>query len=330
MLTDLHARHHTYLRLSLTERCNLRCQYCMPAEGVELTPGSDLLSLEETERVAKLFVAEGVRKIRLTGGEPTVRKDLVEIVAKLNGLRGMGLNHIGMTSNGIALHRKLADLRAAGLDSVNLSLDTLVEEKFERITRRKGFQNVIKSMETALALGYAPVKLNVVLMRGINHTEIPDFAALTRDLPISVRFIEYMPFASNGWEEAGMFPYREALDTLRRAYPDIQKAEDAQDDTTKHFRVPGHRGTVGFITSMTSDFCSTCTRLRITADGNLKVCLHGRSEVSLRDAMRSGADDVELRSVVSGAVKRKHARHAGMKTLGERSGENRPMILIGG
>jgi cyclic pyranopterin phosphate synthase len=235
-----------------------------------------------------------------------------------------------MTTNGISLHRKLADLRAAGLDSINLSLDTLSEQKFESITRRKGFHAVLKSLHTALELGYNPVKLNVVLMRGINETEIPDFAEMTKDLPISVRFIEYMPFASNGWQEAGMFPYKEALELLRNSYPNLEKASDAVDDTTKHWRVPGYQGTVGFITSMTSDFCSTCTRLRITADGNLKVCLHGKTEVSLRDVLRSGATEEELRNVVSGAVKRKYARHAGMKVLGERSGENRPMILIGG
>ncbi|KAI9016055.1 Molybdenum cofactor biosynthesis protein C [Hyaloraphidium curvatum] len=330
VLTDLHARHHTYLRLSLTERCNLRCRYCMPADGVDLTPGADLLSPDETERIAKVFVEEGVRKIRLTGGEPSVRKDLVEIVARLSGLRRHGLQHIAMTTNGIALHRKLPDLRAAGLDSINLSLDTLIEDKFEVITRRKGFRNVLASLHAALDLGYAPVKLNVVLMRGINHLEIPSFAALTRDLPVSVRFIEYMPFASNGWAEAGMFPYREALDLLRASYPDLERAEDAVDDTTKHWRVPGHAGTVGFITSMTDDFCSTCTRLRLTADGNLKVCLHGKTEVSLRDVLRAGGSDDEVRGVVSAAVKRKHAKHAGMRALGERSGENRPMILIGG
>lgn len=235
-----------------------------------------------------------------------------------------------MTTNGISLFRKLPALRAAGLDSLNISLDTLVESKFEEITRRKGFSNVLKSLHTALDLGFAPVKLNVVLMRGINDDEIPAFAALTRDLPISVRFIEYMPFASNGWKEAGMFPFKEALGVLNTAHPDLVKADDAPDDTTKHFRVPGYQGTIGFITSMTSEFCSTCTRLRITADGNLKVCLHGKAEVSLRDVLRSGASDEQLKGVVGNAVKRKYAKHAGMKVLGEKSGENRPMILIGG
>lgn len=256
-----------------------------------------------------------------------------------------------MTSNGIALQRKLANLRAAGLDSINLSLDTLIEEKFERITRRKGeryraflpifaahrslrfspfpgFNAVLNSLHSALSLNYQ-VKLNVVLMKNVNDSELASFALLTRDLPIVVRFIEFMPFASNGWEKAGMVSYRDALKILEGEFGKLEKTVDDKNDTTRHFRVPGFQGTIGFISSMTDAFCGTCNRLRITADGNLKLCLHGTTEFSLRDALRTSGEE-GVKTVVAAAVKKKHAKHAGMELLGERKEMNRPMIKIGG
>ncbi|XP_024376131.1 GTP 3',8-cyclase, mitochondrial isoform X2 [Physcomitrium patens] len=326
MLIDSHGRRHNYLRISLTERCNLRCNYCMPAKGVELTPNSELLSQKEIVRIAGTFVAGGVDKIRLTGGEPSIRSDIEEICEQLSSLPG--LKHLAMTSNGIVLSRKLPRLQAAGLNQLNISLDTLVPAKFELLTRRKGHNKVLQSIDTALGLGLSPVKVNTVVMRGLNDDEILDFVELTRDKPINVRFIEFMPFDGNVWNSKKLVSYMEMMDMIKKKFPSIHRLEDHPTDTAKNFQVEGFQGTVSFITSMTQHFCSGCNRLRLMADGNLKVCLFGPAEVSLRDAIRSGMQELDLQQVISDAVKRKKAAHAGMFELART--QNRPMVHIGG
>ncbi|XP_006410330.2 GTP 3',8-cyclase, mitochondrial isoform X1 [Eutrema salsugineum] len=326
MLIDSFGRMHTYLRISLTERCNLRCQYCMPSEGVELTPNSQLLSQSEIVRLAGLFVSSGVNKIRLTGGEPTVRKDIEEICLQLSSLKG--LKNLAITTNGITLAKKLPKLKECGLDSLNISLDTLVPAKFEFLTRRKGYERVMQSIDTAIALGYNPVKVNCVVMRGLNDDEICDFVELTREKPINVRFIEFMPFDGNVWNVKKLVPYAEVMDKVVKGFPSIKRMQDHPTETAKNFTIDGHVGSVSFITSMTEHFCSGCNRLRLLADGNFKVCLFGPSEVSLRDPLRSGADDEALREIIGAAVKRKKAAHAGMLDIAKTA--NRPMIHIGG
>jgi cyclic pyranopterin phosphate synthase len=326
MLIDSHGRRHNYLRISLTERCNLRCNYCMPAKGVELTPNSELLSQKEIVRIAGTFVAGGVDKIRLTGGEPSIRSDIEEICEQLSSLPG--LKHLAMTSNGIVLSRKLPRLQAAGLNQLNISLDTLVPAKFELLTRRKGHNKVLQSIDTALGLGLSPVKVNTVVMRGLNDDEILDFVELTRDKPINVRFIEFMPFDGNVWNSKKLVSYMEMMDMIKKKFPSIHRLKDHPTDTAKNFQVEGFQGTVSFITSMTQHFCSGCNRLRLMADGNLKVCLFGPAEVSLRDAIRSGMQELDLQQVISDAVKRKKAAHAGMFELART--QNRPMVHIGG
>ncbi|XP_072163646.1 molybdenum cofactor biosynthesis protein 1-like [Diadema setosum] len=323
-LTDSFQRQHNYLRISLTERCNLRCQYCMPEEGVSLTPSDRLLSTDEILRLAKLFVSEGVDKIRLTGGEPLVRKDIVDIVAGLRELEG--LKHIAMTTNGVTLARRLPALKAAGLDLINISIDTLVPQKFEFISRRKGWHLVMKGIEAALDLGYDPVKLNCVVMRGLNEDELCDFVALTEHKALDVRFIEYMPFDGNRWNDKKLFTKEEMVHTIQERWPDFGPAENMPNDTSVAYRVPGFTGQVGIIASMSKPFCGSCNRLRLTADGNLKVCLFGSSEVSLRDAMREGKSDEELLHIVGAAVGRKKKQHAGMFKIARM--QNRPMILI--
>ncbi|XP_078432646.1 cofactor of nitrate reductase and xanthine dehydrogenase 2 isoform X2 [Wolffia australiana] len=325
MLVDKFGRMHTYLRISLTERCNLRCHYCMPAEGVELTPSPQLLSQDEIVRLSSIFVGAGVDKIRLTGGEPTIRKDIEEICSRLSNLEG--LKTLGITTNGITLAKKLPKLKNCGVNSVNISLDTLVSKKFEFITRRKGHERVMESIDAAIQLGYNPVKVNCVVMRGMNEDEICDFVELTREKPINVRFIEFMPFDGNVWDVKKLVPYAEMLDRVRK-YEGIRRLRDQLSDTAKNFMVDGHLGSVSFITSMTEHFCSGCNRLRVLADGNFKVCLFGASEVSLRDPMRSGVDDQGMREIIGSAVKRKRAAHAGMFDLAKTA--NRPMIHIGG
>ncbi|KJE90936.1 molybdenum cofactor synthesis 1 isoform 1 [Capsaspora owczarzaki ATCC 30864] len=308
VLTDTFGRGHTYLRISLTERCNLRCVYCMPEHGVELSPNGALLTTDEIIRLAQLFVSQGVDKIRLTGGEPTVRKDLVPLVERLGQIDG--LKSIALTTNGIVLGRYLPQLQKAGLTHLNISLDTLHQHKFEIMTRRKGWDRVWESIKLAISLGYDPVKVNCVVMRGSNEDEVCDFVELTRTMPLDVRFIEYMPFDDNKWNSQKMVSYQSMVETIRARFPEFERMEDRANDTSKAYKVPGFVGQVGFITSMSDHFCGTCNRLRITADGNLKVCLFGNAEVSLRDAMRAGATDEELLPVVAAAVSRKKKQHA--------------------
>ncbi|XP_056588194.1 molybdenum cofactor biosynthesis protein 1-like isoform X1 [Triplophysa dalaica] len=324
-LTDSFGRRHNYLRISLTERCNFRCQYCMPEEGVKLTPRSQLLTTEELLTLARLFVLEGVNKIRLTGGEPLIRKDILHIIAELRKLEG--LKTIAVTTNGTTLTRQLPGLKKAGLDLLNISMDSLVPAKFEFITRRKGFHKVMEGIEKAIEMGYNPVKVNCVVMRGLNEDELLDFVLLTEKKPLDVRFIEYMPFDGNRWNFKKMVSYQEMLDCIKQKWPNLEQVPGEETNTAKAFRVPGFQGQLGFITSMSDHFCGTCNRLRITADGNLKVCLFGNSEVSLRDRLRSGASEEELLHVIGAAVGRKKKQHAGMLNLSQM--KNRPMILIG-
>ncbi|KAG2578062.1 hypothetical protein PVAP13_6NG184600 [Panicum virgatum] len=355
MLVDSFGRFHNYLRISLTERCNLRCQYCMPAEGVELTPRSELLSHDEIIRIADLFVTSGVDKIRLTGGEPTIRKDIEDICLHLSGLKG--LKTLAMTTNGIVLSKKLPKLKECGLNALNISLDTLVPAKFEFMTRRKGHSKVMESIDAAVELGYNPVKVNCVVMRGMNDDEICNFVELTRHKPINVRFIEFMPFDGNVWNVKKLVPYAEMLDKVRQSYTGVERLQDHPTDTAKNFRIDGHVGTISFITSMTEHFCAGCNRLRLLADGNFKVCLFGPSEVlqryitslsgiaclwmssrrplnypdiqvSLREPIRAGVDDAGLKEIIGAAIKRKKAKHAGMFDIAKTA--NRPMIHIGG
>lgn len=366
-LTDSYSRQHTYLRISLTEKCNLRCLYCMPEEGVPLSPKSTQLTTPEIVYLASLFVGQGVNKIRLTGGEPTVRKDIVPLMRQLGELRPAGLKELCITTNGVALHRKLDAMVESGLTSVNLSLDTLDPFQFQIMTRRSGHEAVMRSIDRILEMkkmgAKIRLKINCVVMRGINDREILSFVELGRDKDIEVRFIEYMPFDGNKWSREKMVDYREMLSIIRDSYPTLQRVQDHPNDTSKSHQIPGFSGRLGFITSMTENFCGSCNRLRITSDGNLKVCLFGNSEVSLRDVLRqsnngepidqgsigalqeqnltedaTGSSDENLPprsqqnavllNVIGAAVKRKKARHAGMGDL--ENMKNRPMILIGG
>jgi len=327
ILTDTFDRKHTYLRISLTERCNLRCQYCMPEDGVMLQAADKLLTTEEVVRLGKLFVNAGVNKIRLTGGEPLVRKDIEEIAEKLGAIPG--LKTLAITTNGILLPRKLPALHKAGVNLLNISLDTLQEDKFEIITRRKGWHKVVEGINLALELGYSPVKVNCVVMRSLNLNEVCDFVEWTRDKSIHVRFIEYMPFEGNKWNDGKFVSFKEMKTLIQNKFGELTRgAQEGPNDTSKDYQIESFKGRVGFITSMSENFCSSCNRLRITADGNLKVCLFGNTEVSLRDAMRKTSNDDELREIIYSAVQHKKKAHNGMYEIAGSS--NRPMILIGG
>ncbi|KAI7090864.1 molybdenum cofactor biosynthesis prote [Hortaea werneckii] len=368
-LTDSFSRQHDYLRISVTERCNLRCLYCMPEAGIDLSPPKTQLTSPEIFYLSQLFVNQGVNKIRLTGGEPTVRKDIVPLMQQIGSLRSNGLRELALTTNGISLHRKLDAMVEAGLTGVNISLDTLDPFQFQLLTRRQGFDAVMKSINRVqdmnrLGAG-VKLKVNCVVMRGLNDHQIMPFVDMTRDQDLEIRFIEYMPFGGNKWEEQKMMPYAEMLDVIREKYPTLTRMQDAKNDTSKSWHIPGFAGRIGFITSMTHNFCGTCNRLRITSDGNLKVCLHGETEVSLRDLLRTERNgepmdesafeairelelsrwkgnptslqmdgeegwmskERQLLDVIGAAVKRKKAKHAGMGEL--ENMKNRPMILIG-
>ncbi|CAK7266075.1 hypothetical protein SEPCBS57363_001912 [Sporothrix epigloea] len=344
----------------------------MPEEGVELSPARNLLTTPEIVLLANVFVSQGVNKIRLTGGEPTVRRDILPLMRQLGALRRLGLHELCITTNGLALHRKLEAMVEAGLTGVNLSLDTLDPMQFRLLTRRDGFSAVRRSMDRILELNKAGagvrLKINCVVMRGLNDREINDFVALTRDHDIEVRFIEYMPFDGNRWSTGKMVSFNEMLERISAQYPALRRtAVDAQHngphETSKTYEVPGFAGRVGFITSMTQHFCGGCNRLRITSDGSLKVCLFGNAEVSLRDVLRQANSDEpideavmtemvrrareatsdsdidiqlgnvlpnasRLLDIIGMAVKRKKERHAGIGELEHM--KNRPMILIGG
>uniref|UniRef100_A0A2I2YTE2 Molybdenum cofactor biosynthesis protein 1 n=1 Tax=Gorilla gorilla gorilla TaxID=9595 RepID=A0A2I2YTE2_GORGO len=308
-LTDSFGRQHSYLRISLLEKCNLRCQYCMPEEGVPLTPKANLLTTKEILTLAWLFVKEGVEKIWLMGREPLIQPDEVDIVAQLQRLEG--LRTIGVTTNGISLARLLPQLQRAGLSAINISLDTLVPAKFEFIVRRKAFHKVMEGIHKANEPGYNPVKVNCVMTRGLNEDELLDFAALIKGLPLDVAFIEYMPFDGNKWN----FKKMEMLETVWQLWPELEKLSEEESRTAKAFKIPGFQGQISFIMSMSEHFCGTCNRLQITADGNLKVCLFGNSEQ-------------ELLRIIGAAVGRKKQQHAGMFSISQM--KNWPMILIGG
>ncbi|CAO1634375.1 unnamed protein product [Parajaminaea phylloscopi] len=326
-LSDSFGRDHTYLRISLTERCSFRCTYCMPASGVPLTPDDRLLSSSEIKRVASLFVGMGVKKIRLTGGEPLLRSDLLDIVRHLHTLRSAGLESIGITTNGLVLGRLVNPLVEAGLTHLNISIDSLRPARFASVTRmhERAFDKVMQSIHKALHIrrqqieaGMAKplkVKLNVVVMKGSNEDEIKDFVDFTKEHDLEVRFIEYMPFNSNSWSTSLLTPTSSLLDALRASYPtgSIRRSFDDSNDTTRHWSVRGYKGRFGFISSMTDHFCSSCNRIRVLADGNLKVCLFGNKEVSLRDALRADHhDDRLVKSLISQAIDRKHFKHAGL------------------
>jgi cyclic pyranopterin phosphate synthase len=339
----------------------------MPEEGIPLSPSANMLTTPEIFYLSSLFVSQGVTKIRLTGGEPTVRRDIVPLMQQIGSLRPKGLRELALTTNGISLHRKLDAMVEAGLTGVNLSLDTLDPFQFQIMTRRKGFDAVMKSIDRILEMNKlganVKLKVNCVVMRGLNEREIVPFVEMGREKDIEVRFIEYMPFGGNKWSENKMISFQEMLDIIRAKYPGLRPVPGHKNDTSKTYEVPGFVGKVGFITSMTNDFCGTCNRLRITSDGNLKVCLHGNAEVSLRDVLRQGNNgepidqeaferikqiemdrhegrlseetilgwgqrERELLDVVGAAVKRKAEKHADLNDLANM--ENRPMILIGG
>lgn len=306
-LVDGFGRRHDYLRLSLTERCNLRCRYCMPAEGIPIRSRAHLLTFEEIERLVRLMAAMGVNRVRLTGGEPTLRRDLPDLVATLGGIPG--IDNIGMTTNGLLLDRLARPLREAGLARLNVSLDSLRPDRFEQITRSRGLDGVLRGLDAAIAAGFPRLRINTVIIGGVNDDEIFDFVELMRERPLNVRFIEYMPFSGNGWTSARMVPWRDLLTRLRGRYSLTPLDSGDPHAVAREYSVDEIGGTVGFIGSLSDPFCGGCNRIRVTADGLIRNCLFQTNGCSLRDAMRAGADDRDLEDLIRGIIARKWKEH---------------------
>ena len=326
MLFDTFNRRHNYLRISLTDKCNLRCFYCMPEEDYDFMPHGQLMQAAEIEALAKTFVSLGVDKIRLTGGEPLVRKDFSAIIQSLAALPVS----LTLTTNAIRLHPFLPQLKEAGVRSLNISLDTLQEDKFAMITRRNEFNTVWQNIHAAIEAGLH-VKVNVVAMKGINEAEINDFVAWTKHTPVHVRFIEFMPFDGNQWQSQKVLTYQQILQTIESRY-EVIKLKDEQHDTTKKYIVPGHQGTFAVISTMTAPFCGSCNRIRLTADGKMKNCLFSGEETDLLSALRRGEN---LEPLIRQTILQKHAAHGGQFTTALEKVQaeqvhNRSMIAIGG
>lgn len=319
------------LRVSVTDRCNLRCVYCMPAEGVRKIPATDILRYEEILRVVRIGAAQGIRKVRITGGEPLVRRGIVRFVSGLSSVEG--IVDRCLTTNGVLLKSLARDLKAAGLNRVTVSLDSLRRDRFERITGRDVLNRVLEGIETSLAEGLEPVKVNVVVMQGMNDDEIVDFSRLTVSRPLEVRFIERMPFGKREetrgcglWERHGLSG-EEVLRRIEEALGPLEPARPAVafPGPARLYRVPGSPGRIGLITPMTHPFCHACTRLRLTPEGRLRNCLFNGDDIDVRRLLRAGRNDQAVREAFEEAVRTKRKCDAP-----EFSDNHRWMIEIGG
>lgn len=297
----------------------------MPQEGIDWKPKDQILSLEEIFRVASVFTGMGINKIRLTGGEPLLRRNLEWLAEQLASLPR--LRSLAMTTNAVLLEKRAKDIRQAGVTALNISLDSLRAERFRQITRRDDHSAVMRGIERALEAGFHSLKLNVVVIRGFNEDEIVDFVDFVRDKPVNVRFIEFMPFKDTGWTSAGVFPYADMVAAVREKY-ELSPLDMEPSAVAKDYALPGFRGTVSFITSMTESFCSSCNRLRLTADGSVKSCLFHPAEINLRDELRAGISNQALAALIRSAVLLKPPEHPPMDAIA--AGENRSMIEIGG
>jgi GTP 3',8-cyclase len=326
MIADSFGRVHDYLRISLTDNCNFRCFYCMPEEDYDFAPASRLMQPHEILQIAKTFVDNGVKKIRLTGGEPLVRKDAAEIISALGKLPV----ELVITTNGTRIAELLPTIIAAGIKTINISLDTLQPEKFLFITKRDLFHQVRSNIELLLQ-HKIEVKINMVVMKGLNDGEINDFIAWTKHNPIQVRFIEFMPFSGNRWTSNKMCSLSEILKIIETQFVALPVMGRAH-DTAKNFIIPGHEGTFAIISTMTAPFCSTCNRMRLTADGKLKNCLFSNGETDLLNPLRNGDD---ILSLIKATIWEKKKELGGQlvkdfEKIDATTIKNRSMITIGG
>ena len=304
-LVDLFGRVHRDFRISVTDRCNFRCQYCMPEEGLDWLNREELLTFEEIVRVAKILVEKyGIDSVRLTGGEPTLRANLPDLISMLSELP----IEIALTTNGITLEKNAHILRSAGLNRINISMDSLRAERFEEITLRDDMRKVISGIEASLEAGLSPVKINVVVMRGINDDEIVDFAKFGRDMGVIVRFIEFMPLdADENWSTSSVVTLKEIFSTINSVYP-LEEIERSNAPASG-FRYLDNKGEIGIVASVSQKFCATCDRIRITADGQFRNCLFSNEEFNLKETLRSWNTDREICELLELAVLAKREGH---------------------
>jgi len=326
MILDKFNRAHDYLRISLTDNCNLRCFYCMPEESYDFAPASRLMQADEILKLSEIFVAEGVKKIRLTGGEPLVRKDTGKIISLLSNLPV----ELTLTTNGTRIHDYIHVLKDANIKSLNISLDTLKADQFEKITRRNQFQLVMDNINLLLSEGFI-VKINMVVMNGLNDHEINDFIAWTKNTPVQIRFIEFMPFTGNKWSSNQVFSKDQILDIISQKYT-FTPVLGTIHDTAKGFSIENHAGNFAIISTMTNPFCEGCNRMRLTADGKLKNCLFSKGETDLLTPLRKGEPILPL---IHSNIQSKAKELGGQFTnaiekIEAISIENRSMITIGG
>jgi cyclic pyranopterin phosphate synthase len=323
---DRCARRLNYLRVSITDRCNLKCTYCMPGDGIHKLRHADILSYEEILRVLRIGAAMGITKVRLTGGEPLVRKGVMAFIRSVCDLDT--LEDVSLTTNGLLLGPQLTALKAAGIRRINVSLDTLQPARYRSITGTDGFAVVWRALMDALKMGFDPIKINVVALKGVNDDELADLARLSVDTPLHIRFIEHMPIGVSAVPHTAQLLVPEIRALVETVAPLEPVAAARHDGPAQRFRFPGARGEVGFISSISSHFCATCNRLRLTARGSIRPCLLADTEVDLRGLLRSGAPDAAIREAFLSAIRRKGADHG----IGpdQACGPTRHMSAIGG
>lgn len=302
-LIDNYKRPIKYLRLSVTDRCNLRCFYCMPASGIHFLPKEQLLSFEEMLRLTDIFTDMGVDKIRITGGEPFVRKDLIDFLEKLS--LNEHVNKLSITTNGILTKKYLPRLKALGIDQINLSLDSVNEANFNKITRRNEFSNVMDTFHQMLADGFK-IKINAVIIEGINSHEIIDLAKLVIKYPVSLRFIEEMPFngSANNFKTI-KWNHTRILQELQGEFPDIRKIPNLTNSTSENYTFSGALGDIGIIAAFSRTFCGTCDRIRITSTGEMRTCLYGHNVLDLKKLLREGHSDSSIKSKISSLIQKR-------------------------
>ncbi|MCH2083773.1 MAG: GTP 3',8-cyclase MoaA [Saprospiraceae bacterium] len=299
-LFDNHGRQINYVRLAVTDRCNLRCFYCMPEEGIKYVARQELLTYEEMEKMMNVLVRMGVSKLRITGGEPFIRRDMMPFLWKLSKMDG--LQKINITTNGTVTAPLVPDLKKMGIHSINLSLDALDADRFFEITRRNVYKKVMETFDALLSHGIS-TKINAVVMEGKNIEDIIPMAELTKDQPVSVRFIEEMPFNGEGNHyEKLVWNHRKILAHLKERFPDIDKMPDPPHSTSANYQVPGHKGSIGIIAAYSRTFCGSCNRIRITPQGMLKTCLYDGGVFNIRDIMRAGATEEQLKTTFLDAL----------------------------
>lgn len=329
LLYDNHGRPINYVRIAVTDRCNLRCFYCMPENGITYLPKSNLLTFEEIERLVHVLATLGITKVRLTGGEPFVRADIIKLIEKIKLING--INELHITTNGVLTAQYIPQFKLLGINSVNLSLDTLDKERFFKITRRNEFDKTIESLNLLLE-NQIPVKINAVVMDGKNIDDIAPLIELTKNKLISVRFIEEMPFNGEGSHYKELqWTYKKILEYIQQHYPSLEKVTDPEFSTANHYKVPDYMGTIGIIAAFSRTFCGTCNRIRVTAQGDLKTCLYDDGVLSIRDLMRNNCTDNELKTALLKAFnKRPKDGHEAERKRTNNKPVNESMSTIGG